>query len=40
MKYDWDGNRTRRIQKLKYGISLFLFTISLAAPTIFLLHLR
>ncbi|MBB6485059.1 hypothetical protein GGD46_002339 [Rhizobium lusitanum] len=38
MGYDWDGAKTRRIQKLKYGISLFLFTISLAAPTIFFLH--
>ncbi|SCB46372.1 hypothetical protein GA0061102_105247 [Rhizobium miluonense] len=40
MGYDWDGSKTRRIRKLKYGISLLLFAIFLAAPTMFLLHLR
>ncbi|TWB61717.1 hypothetical protein FBZ98_1011062 [Rhizobium sp. ERR 922] len=40
MSYDWEGVKTRRMRRLKYGLSLFLFTMSLAAPTAFLLHLR
>ncbi|SCB42806.1 hypothetical protein GA0061103_6140 [Rhizobium multihospitium] len=40
MNYDWDGTKTRRIRRLKYGLSLFLFTMSVTAPTAFLLHLR
>lgn len=40
MEYDWDGIKTRRMKTVKYGISLFLVTISLAAPTMFLLHFR
>ncbi len=40
MGYDWDGVKTRRMRKLKYGISFFLLTMSLTAPTIFLLHFR
>jgi len=40
MGYDWDGIKTRRMRRLKYGLSLFLFTMSISAPTAFLLHLR
>ncbi|MBB3285982.1 MULTISPECIES: hypothetical protein [Rhizobium] len=40
MGYDWSGIKTRRMRRLKYGLSLFLFTMSIAAPIMFLLHLR
>ncbi|RKD66954.1 hypothetical protein BJ928_106486 [Rhizobium sp. WW_1] len=40
MGYDWDGIKTRRMRRLKYGLSFLLFTMSVTAPTMFLLHLR
>ncbi len=40
MSYDWEGVKTRRMRRLKYGLSLFLFTMSVTAPTAFLLHLH
>ena len=40
MDYDWDGVKTRRMRMVKLGISLFIFAMTLAGPTMFLLHFR
>jgi len=40
MGYDWDGVKSRRMRALKLGISLFIFAMTLAVPTMFFLHFR